>query len=181
MKSSLSSGRFRPAITVIVGTSGRRLLELGWRFRGDGRSGKMPVPSLRFSPEWRSHLARSAARLPTRGTVAGHDASSVVAVEERMPRSSGRTRGEREGVRPVRLATRAALVPPAGRLPAVVFHPVRDRVTQVGRLVAGPGRARLQMFSIFPPSMRVPPARTLVQESDQVPPAWRAQRIQETP
>jgi hypothetical protein len=78
------------------------------------------------------------------------------------------------GVREGRVGT-------AGCSPAVVFHPVRDRVTQVGRLVAGPGRARLQMFSIFPPSMRVPPARTLVQESDQVPPAWRAQRIQETP
>ena len=42
-----------------------------------------------------SHLARSAARLlPARGTVAGYDASGVVAVKERIPRSGSRTPGE---------------------------------------------------------------------------------------
>jgi hypothetical protein len=53
----------------------------------------------------------------------------------------------------------------------------------VGREVrpAESGRARLQTLSMFPPRMRARESRTLVQESDQVPPARRAQRIQEKP
>ena len=39
---------------------------------------------------------------------------------------------------PVSAGLRERGVRPAGRLPAVVFHPVRDRVPAIGGLVAGP-------------------------------------------